>query len=240
MPRAVGVVSAALVVVAGTAEAASITFENQLFTGGSGIGNVPIALVLQADAAEASQTGAVLWDGAADVVTGDAKSQSVTWSVAELAAIGITAIDPDFGLVLNINETNGADDVDLTLLQASFFDASGGLLFTAPYTPPALPLSLDEEAQGTGSSGFLFRVNLSQMESNQFFAVAGHRIGILATIHRVDGGAETIYLADLHALTGAPPIQPIDSLAAPEPASIVLLGSGLAAVGSRRMRSRRA
>jgi hypothetical protein len=239
MPKALVFASAALLVLVGGAEAASITFENQLFTGGSGIGTVPTILVLQGDPAGTSETGGILWDGTADVEVGDAKSSSQTWSVAELTTFGITAADPFFGLVLNLNETSGADEVDLAALELLFFDAAGGLLFVAPYSPPSPLLTLDEEAQGTGSSGFLFRVELSSDERTQFFAMPGNRIGILASILRVDSGPETVYLASFQGLQGGPPVQPLEPVTAPEPASVVLFGSGLAAVAFRHIRSRR-
>ncbi|MEO7192108.1 MAG: PEP-CTERM sorting domain-containing protein [Vicinamibacterales bacterium] len=220
-----------------TAEAASITFANETFSTGSGLGNVPTVLVIQSSPTE---TGAVAWTGTADSLTGDAKSQSRTWSVSNLADIGIVSTDSAFGLVLNLNETNPASDVFLEAMQVNFFTAAGSLLFSAPYTCVScaypLPVMLSEAGQGTGSSGFLFRVVLTPAERAQFFAAAGNRLGVSAALSATDSGMETVYLADLERGT----TQPLDvPIANPEPASLVLFGTGIAALVARRIRTRR-
>jgi hypothetical protein len=214
-----------------SSDAASITFQDETFASGSGIGAVPTVLVLQETAAE---SGSVSWDGSTTVIADDAMPQSRTWSVEDLAGIGIFATDTEFGLVFNINETGGASaGVDLTALEVNFFSASGSLLFSAPYAclacPYPVPLTLLEAGQGTGSSGFLFRVALDPSETAAFFGNPGNRLGLFASISSSDSGPETFYLADLFPLTvPGDPLEPLDpALVTPEPASLVLFGSGL-------------
>jgi hypothetical protein len=213
-------------------EAATLTFDNAIFTSGAGLGTVPLVLVIQADP---SETASVYWDGTEDVTTGDSKPQSRTWSVSSLADIGITGSDPTFGLVLNINESGSGDNqsIDLLALRLDFFDGSGAWLFSAPYTCLGCafptPLTLQEAGQGTGSSGFLFSVTLTPAERNQFFGTPSNRLGLFASIGNSDAGQETFYLADL---TTTLPQDPPSVV--PEPASMLLVGTGLAALAARR------
>jgi len=223
-------------VLAPPAYAASITFAAETFASGSGIGNVPTILVIQEASAE---TGGVTWSGLADVTSGSAKAPSKTWSVADLAAIGIVGGDLEFGLVFNLNESSNERDVSLGALAVNFFRADGSLLFAAPYTCVGcnygLPLVLRESGQGTGSSGFLFRVALTAPERAQFFANTANRLGLAATINATDGGPETFYLSDLQTQFDAS-LDPM--VPNPESASVVLLGTGLLGLSSIALRRR--
>jgi len=212
----------AICVVAVPASAASITFNNETFANGTGIGSVPTVLAMQATTGT-TETGAVSWDGTSDVETGDAKSQSQTWSVGDLIGLGINGTTTSIGLVLNIDDTNGADDVNMTALEMTFFTATGSPLFTATYAGP-FPKNFEETNQGVGSAGFLFHVNLNATESTLFFANSGNRIGLSSSIDDVDNGPDTFYLVGFEDDGGV--ITPF-IVGTPEPASLILLGSGL-------------
>jgi hypothetical protein len=234
-----GVLAALAFSVAAPSYAASITFNSETFNGGGGIGDVPTIVVIQGkNGAATTETGSVSWNGTADVET-DVKSQSQTWSVTDLAGVGISA-ETQFGIVLNVNESGTADgeSLDLLNLRVDFFNGAGTVLFSALCTNCGNPTTYNllEAAQGTGSSGFLFRVMLTPSESTQFFGTSSNRIGLYTSIADIDNGQETFYLADL------PPRIPTESpeqlVATPEPGSMILLGSGLASVAFARYRRR--
>jgi hypothetical protein len=207
------------------AMAGTIAYNDEIFHSGSGIGNVATILVLQNTPSEA---GSVTWNGSADVVVPDAKSQSRTWSVTDLATSSkldspITAADDQFGVVFNIDDTNNNTDVYLNSLTISFLKPDGTALFSSiTYTGP--PNAFDEDSQGTGSSGFLFRVTLTPGEITAFFGNPGNRLGASASVNLTDNGQDTFYLVDL---SGNPPIGP----PIPEPSTLILCGLGLAALG---------
>ena len=146
-----------------SAMAGTITYNDEIFHSGSGIGNVATILVLQNTPSEA---GSVTWNGSADVVVPDAKSQSRTWSVTDLATSSkldspITAADDQFGVVFNIDDTNNNTDVYLNSLTISFLKPDGTELFSSiTYTgPPPMRLTKTPRArEAPGScSGLLLR-----------------------------------------------------------------------------------
>jgi PEP-CTERM motif len=232
-----GLVSALALTMVASAEAASITLQGPIIVNASELGNASAILVVQGTNME---MGTVAWNGSADVKWSDATSQSRTWAVADLATIGIDGTDTDFGLVLNLNGTSPINDASLAKLSLDFFDAAGRMLFSAPYVCIACtPLSLTTVGSGqeTGGSGFLFRVALSPAESALFFGTAGSRLGMSAALNNTGGGQETFYLLDLQNVAADSELRAAgggSALAAfgpdlvnPEPATLILMGSGL-------------
>lgn len=206
---------------ASVSQAATITFDEEVAESGTGIGSVLTVLTVQETPEEA---GSVSWDGSADVITGDAKtgaSQTTTRTVEELLEVGISDDGSNLALVFNIDETGNDDGVTLEDLTATFYDDDGSVLFTAS-TSSTYDLGINS---GIGNSGWLFEVELSDEEAEQFFSDSANRLGLSADVTGSRAGPETFYVAGI----GAPTIVPI-----PAAAWLGLIGIGMAAAARRR------
>jgi hypothetical protein len=172
-------------------------------------------------------------------ITGGANNQTRALSEA-----GITN-GSEFRLILNINETGpeNANDITLNNLSARFYLNDGTVLplvanltdcgpFStgggAGSTPPCV---LPEIGGGIGGQGIVFGLTSAQAAALTALIQANGAgnifVGIgaandLATITNADGGFETFNLAK------GPEAAPI-----PEPATMLLLGTGLAALSAR-------
>jgi len=198
-----------------------------------GSGNILTLLTLQATPTE---SGSVTWNGSADVRTGNATAGSFTRSVAELRNIGIEG--HSFGLVISGNESASGKSVTVPKFTMRFFGADGSKLFDAVFTAQSGKSSIP----GFGSSdqtGWLYRVWLSDSESDLFYASDANRVGVLidptSPIGQTSGGAETLALLQLDIVCG--PGGGGDQT--PEPASVLtwlLASAGVWTVRNGRRR----
>lgn len=187
----------------------TITFANSQYNNGTGIGNTINVLSLQANG---SETGSVI---PTSVTTGDAKSDSHTYTSAQLTALGLTAAN--LGIVFNPNETgaNAPDTLDVASFSLNFYNGSGVLQGSAQLTG-ALPVNIVPISTGTGSSGWLMDYHNTGLLT-QFFANSTWVLGGTGSILNTDDGPDNFYLVNLNV-----PPAPI-----PEPGTMLLLGSGL-------------
>lgn len=178
-----------LLVFAGSACGATITYSGPINQPGTGFGNVLNVLTLQNTP---SELGSVLWNGTTNVLTGNAMNQSTTRTAAQINAAGISA-SSQLGLVFNINETGGAADVTLQGFTVRFLSPTGATLFDAVQTGSQVLTAVN---QGTGGAGHLFNISLSGAESAQFFGNANNRIGLIVgtAILNTDDGPENFFL----------------------------------------------
>lgn len=200
------------------ASAGSVTFNGSTaHQHGSGFGSVLNLLSVQHNG---SEYGSVYYDGGADVITGHAKNDSDTVTVQQLIDIGAT--DGDIGLVLNLNQTGSSDPMNIRSFTVRFQKADNTELFTAVFTPgaPNAPTSaLTVIGQGTGTAGYLFKVNLSAAEKTLLYSDVTNRVGMFIleenAIEGSNDGQDSFFLGRYSGLTPGPLPIPLPVAAIP-------------------------
>jgi len=204
---------------------------------GKGFGNILVVLSLHDSGSKADglQDGSISWNGTKDVATGDdVTNQSQTQTVAAMLAKGINSTN--LAIVLNLNNNAPLHTRDFVL---KGFDAAGNELFTSRYEVKDDPdfdgkgVKLDP-ATGQGSAGNLFLVKGTDSGSTSladFFKNPTNRVGMEVPVGQgqydsPEGGSDDFYVA-----AGIAPV--------PEPASMTLLGIGVAGIMGYGWRRRR-
>jgi hypothetical protein len=195
---------------AGGAVYAALEQTTPLLSSGSGIGLVNTVLTVQRTS---SESGCVGWNGTADVVGaaacppgvagGNEHTGASQTQTRSLAQVGITDA-ANLRIVLNSAEPGG-DSITLVQLVLRIYDAvTGTVLFTSSLPAPiAFPFS----ATGTGTSGFVFRLDAADaLAAQPFFLNPNNRVGLAAELSNTGGGNETFFIVNAAAITLCPVI----------------------------------
>jgi hypothetical protein len=196
---------------------------------GCGDARAPHVLSIQNHTTASGAVGRSTTSANTDVRTGDWTRGSNTQTVS-LTEIGATQAS-DIRIYFDIIEPNSAnkDDVTLNSLILTAFNQQGTEVFRASLVAPGQNFEMVGNGQGTSDYTFGLDATAAARLQAAINANPNLRLGLIASVSRADGGPESFFIGS------AGTAEPV-----PEPATMILLGTGLAGVAAKMRRKRNA
>ncbi|HEX9918654.1 MAG TPA: PEP-CTERM sorting domain-containing protein [Pyrinomonadaceae bacterium] len=195
---------------------------------GCGDTRAPHVLSIQNHTTASGAVGRSTTSANTDVLTGDWTRGSNTQTVS-LTEIGATQAS-DIRIYFDIIEPDVTKKSDVTLntLILTAFNEQGTEVFRASLI--GTPTNFQMVGNGQGTSDYTFGLDAAAARLQAAITANPNlRLGLIASVSRADGGPESFFIG----AEGNP-------AAVPEPATMFLLGTGLAGVAAKVRRRRKA
>ncbi|MDQ1589520.1 MAG: hypothetical protein QOG71_147 [Pyrinomonadaceae bacterium] len=196
---------------------------------GCGDARAPHVLSIQNHTSASGAVGRSVSSPNTDVRTGDWLRGSNTQTVS-LTEIGATQAS-DIRIYFDIIEPNAGTKSDVTLnsLVLTAFNAQGVEVFRASLVNPGQNFEMVGNGQGTSDYTFGLDAAAAARLQAAIAANPNLRLGLIASVSRADGGPESFFIGAENS-----------PAAVPEPATMILLGTGLAGAAASVRRRRKA
>jgi hypothetical protein len=214
-------------VTAASARADIVLLPNEPAPSG-GVGHTPESILsIQSPKNTDKAFGQVAWNGSKDVITGEIAKQGEHTKTLSFADAGISSAG-QLRIFMDIEDPD--NDLILHELTLTAYGSNGQILFQGSFKPdPASGQPFAELGGGQGHGDYAFGLTADQAAALQaaYQSDPNLRLGLFARTSDDTGSFTNFKLGE-----GAAPV--------PEPATMFLLGSGLAGVAAKMRKRRKA